>query len=640
MSATGLFNVLTEFRFEVGSAVLGANQLRSATDKLSQSADNALLSFQRMGMGLVGQIGLGYGGITSLIFKAVQASEKFNDTQLAFANIIGANREAFDQDVTSFVGRMEHAERIMGKINERAQEFALPVDQLVETTKLLSAILTPKGLAGPDFQTAIDISRGLLKSAPTLGIDPTLVQGQLLRMIEGSASMGDTLFKRLTFETKAFEPFRGGGSSKKFNQLGIAERVETIRMGLLQFGKDTDVLNGQIRSLSRQLNLLKNNLFGYFGALVPLGEVIRETFITLLIRINELIETFGRNIVNNITRILRGAIEQPRETITNLMQVQKLSRDVGRASFGAGIIAVGSILLHLPKILTFFKDIIMQVAPVRGQAAFAAMNRGAVAVSSAASGAAGATARFAKSIFSFRNIMAGIVFVFRAAWVVISRFLPIMFALVGLFQLISRAQAIAKIRDMERLPMILEAFTRTFARVKEVLEPITGAFGTFFDYLAQWLAYLFQTSYWLELVNFGLEGLVSVFRALSTALVLAQAGLAGLLSFIFTAVQDLKDFYTSFGSDKVDFGSWIDAFQGGATEAFKANESFLLRELANQRDRPLQELNMSIGSVTIQQDFKEQQDPDRIAFTIQESLLKMAQNPSQASGRSFAGGNL
>jgi hypothetical protein len=45
----------------------------------------------------------------------------------------------------------------------------------------------------------------------------------------------------------------------------------------------------------------------------------------------------------------------------------------------------------------------------------------------------------------------------------------------------------------------------------------------------------------------------------------------------------------------------------------------------------------NINKVEIRNDFKEQMEPDRIAFTLKDQLLKAANNPGQAAGRSLQG---
>jgi hypothetical protein len=158
--------------------------------------------------------------------------------------------------IGTFQERMATSASIMEKINKLAQEFSLPSGDLLDMSKLLAATLVPKGLAGTNFGTAIDISRNFLKAAPTLGVDPGLAKGQLLDAIQGRASMGDTLFQRLMNETAAFKPFNKQGGPQAFNALPAPERVKLVGLALKQFASDMDVLKGNAMSLSGEMRRL------------------------------------------------------------------------------------------------------------------------------------------------------------------------------------------------------------------------------------------------------------------------------------------------------------------------------------------------------------------------------------------------
>ena len=47
-----VFNVLTEFRFDIAHAVAGSKQLQGEIGKISEAADQAHYSIQRIGMAL------------------------------------------------------------------------------------------------------------------------------------------------------------------------------------------------------------------------------------------------------------------------------------------------------------------------------------------------------------------------------------------------------------------------------------------------------------------------------------------------------------------------------------------------------------------------------------------------------------
>jgi hypothetical protein len=295
-----VFNVLTTFKFEVASAILNSEKLQSATERLSGAAESALLNYKALGVGLAGSFGLGTGSFLGTIYQAITAAEKFSMTQDAMANILGQNAAQFKNDISSFNTRLQIANSLMSKLAAAGEEFALPQMEMLEMSKLMLPILLNYGVQGKEFQNVVDISRGLLKSAPMLGINPMDVQGQLLRSLTGGASMGDPLFRALVGETKAFDDLKKKNKDvvRAFNVSPITDRVEILRKALLQFGSDPVFLARQFRTLRYQMQALKNNLFGFNGIFIKFGEALRHTFINSLIYINKVISEYGQPIVS------------------------------------------------------------------------------------------------------------------------------------------------------------------------------------------------------------------------------------------------------------------------------------------------------------------------------------------------------
>ncbi len=82
-----IFNVLTEFRFDVASAVANSQTLQGELGKISGAADEVHFGLKRVGFGLLAQMGLGTGGFLGAIYSALKAADKFEMTQRKIANI-------------------------------------------------------------------------------------------------------------------------------------------------------------------------------------------------------------------------------------------------------------------------------------------------------------------------------------------------------------------------------------------------------------------------------------------------------------------------------------------------------------------------------------------------------------------------
>jgi len=331
MVAPQLFKVLTDFRFETGSAILGAGKLQNAVEGISGAADRAQIDLQRISFGIGTQLGIIPGSVLGLLSQSITSAEVLRDTQLSFGNLISANKDKLVGTIDTFNDRLLTSGTIIRSISGQARKFGLDEKQLADLTKLTAPLLIAKGEAGTNLNVPIEISRNLLKSAPNLGIDPGLVQGQLLRAVEGQASIGDTLFRRLVGETDAFSQFRKTGS-KGFNALDSSKRIEILRQGLRQFASDVDILAARTNGLTGQIQILRQNVTGFTGILIPLGKVLRTPIIKALQEVNKIVENQGRRIVKSASLLIGPALENPVKLLTNLKQASELAGDVKRGS--------------------------------------------------------------------------------------------------------------------------------------------------------------------------------------------------------------------------------------------------------------------------------------------------------------------
>lgn len=586
-----IFHVLTEFRFETGAAILGTEKLQEAVEGVSSAADGALMSFQKMGLGLVAQLGLGGGGLLGILGKSIQSFDKFKQSQLALANVMGTAADPFER-------KMSDAADVMARINKLANEFALPADELLAMTKVLGPMLNAKtdkqgrSLAGPGFSTAVDMGRNLLKSAPTLGVDPGLVQGQMLRMIEGQASMGDTLFTRLISDTKAMGQFREKGS-KGFNALEAADRVKILSKALKEFASDSRILEANVNTLRGQFTLFQNSIMSSLSILRPLGEALLVPIIQVFKGFNAYLAKQGAEIFKQLGRGLGPLIKDPEQLIATLMQLRDLKADVNSAT---KIVGVAGAILGAGAALSFLGIQIPIITS--GLAMFSKMIlaiEGPIKALTIGAGAGGAL----NSIVMLVTRIAG----------------PILL-LVGLFQLLSRAIAIARINDAKAIAELLPKITEigaTFARIFDV-------FNEGFGKIAELIAPMFQVSGWLELF-------INLLDGVATGITLVMAGFQGLIFGILEMVNQVQSLFTGGGFSGAAI---MDAFSAGTEQMI---ERILGKVDSGEGGTSGQVVN--INKVEIRNDFKEQQQPDRIAFSLKEQLLKAAQNPTQRRGGSF-----
>lgn len=578
-----VYNVLTEFRFEIGHAMLGSEKLAGAVDQVSQAADNALFSFQRLGAGIVASMGLGTGGLLGVLGLALQVSDKFAQSQRDIANIITSNTGG----TMSWADALMSAESTMSNINKKAQEFSLSTADLLSTSKQLGAVLLSHGLDDTSLKKSVELSRQYLKSAPTLGVDPGLAQQQLIRAVLGQASGNDTLFNRLTGETSAGKPFGGAGGTKAFNALTPAKRLDVLTKALAQFSSNSNYVYGNAKSLSGEMRRLGEAIKGPFSIFRSLGDVLMGPVLSALSRINDYINKQGRQIVESLSKMMKKSLETPEQIVATLMQLRSLKADVGMT---------GTIFAVIGGLKTLFH--VMQLFGI------ALPGLGTIILS-----LGGVTAVIA-------GIFAGLTYVVVTLIPFVIGLAAELLAILAIVQLISRAIAYAEIADAKDLAELAPRFAEAIRLFKVAFQPLFDLF----DELAKAISPLFKLSLYAKI-------LVAVLEALAYTFVAIRAIFEGVMAAIWELYVQI---YKLFSGQGFDWSAIWEAYKSGVdrvmAEAFGGVESG--DAVVNQ--------TTNIGKVEIKNQFKENMEPDRIAFSLTKQLAKVAQNPTQARSRQFA----
>lgn len=620
-----VFTVVSEFKFDVAGAVLGVDTLQNKVDGLSRAAGGALDSLSAIGMGFVASFSGATGGLLGLMGNALSVSDKFTQSQLSFVQIIDSNMAHLSGTVNGINEQMLTSRSIMDDIAKDANKFGLPAQSLLNMTKTLSAMLVPKGLAGENFSGARTMSRNLMKSAPNLGIDPGMVQGQLLRSIEGAASMGDTLFRRLISE--APESFKQANvkDAKGFNALKAAERFNILNDSLAKFANNSEILEMRANTLAGTMQTVRD-LFGSFNSVLkPLGDVLLPILIdTIQIGIDYL-NTHGRDIIESMAVFMKTFVAGPKEMIIDLMSLQQLSSNVAKSAGFVGLI-VG--LTHFQAILTGLAGV-----PILG----------------AIAGVLGGVFNFLLKIPLLGGAIKGFMGVFSVGeatgFLGLLKVIGItMFRMAGMFgilliplQGLSRAMARMKMDSMvwlmENTSVFIDMLTDLRLSFSKVMAPIT-------DMITGWeeLFYtIFSGNGILTFMRDTLGGIVSGIGFFADTLNTWYAGFKGLIGGVFGLIsqhilnilQIIENIKSGNFSGLLDgteniFGEFM---SNGAAEFMKTINQYRTPTLSPEGVDNASVVNsVNNYDVTMNNSFKEVLQPDRIAFTIQDQLEKASVN--------------
>lgn len=607
--AAPIFHVLTEFKFEIGSALINTKTMQDAVGSLSNAADQALLNFQKLGMGIVGYMGLGTGSMLSFVQTAVAASEKFGQAQRNISNVFLSNNlftgpQAFEEAMLS-------AEKSMNRINKTAQKFSLPVEPMIKLATTIGAQLIAEGLDTSSLKNSTELARGYAKSAGIVGFDPDLAMGQLQRTVGGGASMGDPLFARLVAETKAMSGLRGGDSSKQFNAMKPAERLKVLTEALTQFGNTVEINTGNARSLTNQMQVLRDQITGMFSIFRPVGALFAEFLRKPLVRLNFWLKLEGRMLMENLARLFDGIIKDPKSLYVMLKQLQGLKVDLNWAS-KIGMLVSGFMglkwALNLLGIQIAWTTLITTAAS-RSFAVLGTLMAGARNIFLLLTGASG--------------VFSGLLSIARGAMVLAAEIAGPILLVLGIFQFFRRAFAIARADDAIAFANVLPRLTEALARAKDLFMRMFGPMIDLFNMLAEKASIIFRLSHWIEALIWLVETLTDGFAVLFGVL-------QGLLWMVMKFVTNIMDLAKGEGSMNI-FKDTGGAFMDGFNDIWEGLDTKMAegKGVANNVT--------NIGHVAINNNFKEQLEPDRIAFTLKEQLMKTAQNPNQGQGRNLSG---
>lgn len=679
-----VYEVLTEFVFDVRGAINNSSLLTGAVDKISSAADGAMFSLNKLGSYLSSGMGLNL-SVMGVLGAAIASSEKYLKSAYAFSNILGGNLGSLTGDVHTFNDRLAISDKILKNIAKTSREFSLDEGAMLGTTKMLAAALVPKGLAGKNLGGAVDMARMFEKSAPILGVDTQLAQGQLIRALEGGAGGDDTLFRRLYSD--APEAFQANGikkgakttdATKAFNLLPAEKRFDTLSRAMKKFSSDADVVQGMANLLASRLNMVKNQLIGIDGILRPLGETlsgpIRQGFVIL----SDYIEKYGRPAIIKLSAAIKNLMEDPARLYATVRQLQQLRSDLPHA-------------IHMTKLWGefLFAMWVMKFPLVRSvlMAAGTALLR--------FTGLAGALARFAGfefgGLFTLSGALgalkvsgASAMFMLRGMVFIFARFIAPLAIALGLLQIFSRAKGYAEAMDAKAIFDQKDKIGSAMGELASHLKRIVAPLEMVFDDVARMIAPLFSWSFYLGMAADSLDTIVAVSDFVSAGFVSLIAVLTG-IAVVGRAV--LGDFFEVVKVTFINIFEMIFLWSGAIVhrigEIFDAAKSGNFSQAAGLATAPIQFADLTkpdimsvselgalysattdavidrnidainnpnatnknvsnhvtnIGSVNIRQDFKENQEPDRIAHSFVKTLRDVAINPTQASGRSFAGG--
>lgn len=616
--AINAFTVVSEFKFDVAGAILGTDKLAKKVDMLDQTVQNALGSVQSLGIGFLASFSGANAGILGILGNAINATDKFRQSQIELANTMVANRSMMNGQLIGFNDALEQSGFIMDEITKKARNFGISPDALVNQTKMFNQFLSAKGLQGMNLENAIELSRVSLKAAPALGVSEDQSLRGIISGVTGQLSANTQFGTRLFAEAgDAIKNLTGISNLKEFNKAKPEKRIQALIAGLDKLAGTADAVSARADTLTSRLLTVKQIFSGVGSILKPLGEVIMPFLKQTLDILINFLKKDGAEIVKSVARFVKGFISGPEEMLMNFMMLDRLSGDIARS---AGIVSLIVAMTHMREIFHALSSV-PYISKIVGPLSrfYEALLRFPL-VGRILQGFMGIFE--VGKITSFGGAIKAIVLTFgRMAGLFGVLLIPI----IGLSRALNRIKLDGVKWIAENMASLIDMFTSLKRSLEIFFSPIA-------DMISGWEELFYMIlggDAVLESFKSTLSTITSVVKALADTFLDLYSAFKGIIAGIAAVIGSITS-----GS----FSNLGQTFMEAGSDEFMRSVNRYRAPTLDREGEERQNVAPMINNydVTMNNSFKEVLQPDRIAFTIQDQLQKASQNRRSARGFSSA----
>ncbi len=587
------FAVATEFRFDIGQAMLGTKNLQGAVDDLSKSANNAMSSLDYLAGGLVARLGFGSGGLLTVLTKAITLSEEFNQGVFGFVNSISSSFRFLGGNIVSFNDKLNTSKMLMDNITDVASDLGLNPNQLAMITQQVSGPLAAQQRLGTNYEGGIGMAKNIMVGAQAMGMHPQMVQESMIRGMQPGQAVGGRVFERF-MGTQAFQNAKIMHPNQLAN-MNIDKKFTLLSEALKEVGGNADFLAARSQMLSVQFETLKNQVYKIIR---PIGDAIAVPLRKMMGYAVEYLKTNAPKLGQAISKLIGDVFDDPKKLFVNLMQLKSFGSDFKKA-------------LHLTELFQMFTFLTWGLSRLgivlNGGLIRAGLNYLVEGLTLAAS-------------WLWRTGIIGRVF--SLIGTAVAEVIPIFASFLFIFQILSRARAIGKLAEvghmLDLLPRLADVMVRFKAAISNILMPLNMAI----DFWANLLAPLFDSSTYLSYLVPMFDSMVNVLEYIGMAVVYAMGVLSGFTALIIGFVTDLANLKNPLTDMAKNASEGYQDFM--KTHPFSSGD--MSKAVVNQVT--------NVGKIEARFDMREQLEPDRIAFAVTTHLKKLALNPTQGRGQS------
>ena len=589
-----LFEVATEFKFEVGEAILGTNELTDSVKGLDSASQSAFSSLNYFASGLVAHLGLGSGGLLSILGAGIKLSEEFRVTSLGFVNSFSSNMKYLSGDINTFNEKLETSGVLMDNIKDIGAKYGISSNALANMTQKLAPPLAARHKLGENYGGGIEMAKNITISAESMGLNPTVLADSILGAMSGQGLHGKA-FARLV-NTTAFRE-SGIKNQQALATMPVDKKIDLLNKALKDLAMDSDSLTYRMNSFDKQIISLRESLS---PMLTMIGDAILKPMIMVLKEVNSFLQANGKKIGASISALMGNIFEDPKKLFASIYQMKSIKSDIASAFNLATIIDLFAFIVPMLMKVKFSGAIIAKFMEMKAfLIGYADIGRYFMTVSGGWSAIVSGVKYILSGLASFSLLFVGIFF---------------------LMQVFSRAKGIAAANDIEGILRATPEAIDALVKWKKVIELLIFPFQFFVERFAQLISPLMESTFWINVLLPKLSGLADALMTLETPLLWITALANGL--FNVTVGRKL-------GMTK-DVGV-VDAFKQGWNDVMGKSQ------INGDPTKSRQNVVYNANGVNITMQFKEQLEPDRIAFSLKEQLYKAMKNQTQAKGSSLQG---
>ena len=652
MAAAQAFEVVTHFVFEE-AALKGTDSIVQGIEKVSGAAKQLKLDIARIGISFAQSFTGWQGGLIGFGKTLLDISMNFKTTHREIANII----QTISKGSHNYQQSLVKSNDLIKKGSEIAYQFAVDERSLIDKVGVMGLSVTErkgfkKSGADPTMmpEKMLDLTRASMKMEAALSMPTGTQMG--LRMLQGRVGAGlpawTDLLSKAGPELKKAGLGSAGDIQRSLDKDPVKAIDDMIRI-FDKFNASAEAVKDRVESVEGSLIRLRNVFLGLNSLFLELSMVVNRAVRQAL----SWFVKFARGPLTESLKALSPLIEKYAGNNTKLartiLEAAGAAENAQKSKFWTTILVIGPYLIGLGKSLfgwamkfPMFTSGIDKVARALIKSGFY------IGV-------------FAGKLMVLLKSGAGILSVFgligkflAGGLLLMGKYLVLFGALFTVFQAVTRVTARFKV---EFLKNIMDALSGGKDAAKEGAGFVSQVV-LLYDEIVEFIALGIERAIrWMGTMFSGMGKLISdVFSKIwggikslfantwIGSLAMKIKNLLAPFDFITPGLQKIGDIY------KVIMGSEIQGVKdlaGAAAEKHVGTKNVKIARniLSGVSDwlgfgptieKKKKEIGKSVtnfnGPININQDFKGELNPDRVAFAFTKEIQKMAQNPTSVSG--------